>query len=155
MALGGKSYPAVVLRTDRKLDVALLKIEAHDLKPLPFGDAAVVEIGIDVRVIGFPFTQVLGGNLTATRGTVSGIVTHDRQRLFQVDAAINPGNSGGPLINESGEAIGIVNAKLAGFRVSNVGFAIPIDQVRDMVVRDKVPLSTKGASPPQSGSCAG
>jgi len=152
VTLGGKSYRAVVRHSDRKLDVALLKIEATDLKALPVGDAAAVEIGIDVRAFGFPLSDVLGGNLTATRGTVSGIVARDRRRLFQVDAPINPGNSGGPLVNESGEVIGVVNAKIAGFAVSNVGFAIPVDQVRDMVQRNKVTLAKAGGQAPPSGS---
>jgi len=150
--VGGKSYPAAVLYSDPKLDVALLKIEASGLSALPVGDEAAVEIGIDVRVFGFPLTDVLGGNLTATRGTVSGIMVRDRRKLLQVDAPINPGNSGGPLINESGEVIGVVNAKLAGISVSNVGFAIPMDQVRTSIQRHKVALTKGGGQAPASGA---
>jgi WD40 repeat protein len=146
--LSGKSYRGVVLHSDPKLDVALLKIDAADLKALPFEDAAAVELGIDVRAIGFP----LSGNLTATRGTVSGLVVRDDRRLFQVDAAINPGNSGGPLVNESGEVIGVVNAKLAGVQISNVGFAIPVDQVRDLIQRQDVAVTQGGGQALLSGS---
>jgi S1-C subfamily serine protease len=152
VTLGGKSHRAVVLHSDPKLDVALLKIDAVDLKALPFGDAAAVEIGIDVRAIGFPLSDELGGNLTATRGTVSGIVVRDRRKLFQVDAAINPGSSGGPLVNESGEVIGVVNAKLGGAQVSNVGFGIPVDQVRELVERQGVAAIRSGGEAPPSGS---
>jgi S1-C subfamily serine protease/WD40 repeat protein len=151
VTLGGKPHRARVAKTEPKLDVALLKIDAKDLTPLPLSTVGA-EIGIDVRAFGFPLTHEVGARLSVTRGTVSSEIERQGKKYLQIDAAINPGNSGGPLVTEQGEVIGIVNAKLTGERVSNVAFAIPIEQVRKLLASHRVALTNRVGSPPQSGA---
>ncbi|HEV2291933.1 MAG TPA: trypsin-like peptidase domain-containing protein [Gemmatimonadales bacterium] len=137
-----REFTARVIGTDPATDVAVIKIDAHDLPPLPLGNSDATHIGEWVLAIGNP----LGDNLafTVTQGIVSAKgrrlegLGQDGQRsisdYIQTDAAINPGNSGGPLVNVRGEVIGI-NAAIAsetGF-YSGYGFAIPINLVREVM----------------------
>jgi len=133
VTIGGKSYKASVLEEDAKHDLALLQISLDKLTPLPLANSNQVQLGEEVRACGFPLASTIGTDLKATRGTVSGITTLGVQKVFQVDAPINAGNSGGPLINEKGEAVGVVNAKLAAPDVEGVGFAVPINYVRRLL----------------------
>ncbi len=66
-------------------------------------------------------------------------------KVFQIDAPVNPGNSGGPLVNEKGEVVGVINAKLAGKVVSNVGFAVPINYAKTMLRDNGVESASEGA----------
>lgn len=70
-----------------------------------------------------------------TRGTVSCFVDQEDDRLFQVDAPINAGNSGGPVVNERGHVVGVASAKLSGEEIANVGFAVPIFEVHELLAR--------------------
>lgn len=125
----GKRYPATVIGTDPKTDLAVIKISAEGKLPaVIFGNSDKMEVGEWVVAIGHP----RGLDQTVTQGIIS--AKHRRgitdpssyQDFLQTDAAINPGNSGGPLLNLSGEVIG-VNAAIAsesgGFE--GIGFAIP------------------------------
>jgi S1-C subfamily serine protease len=143
IAVAGRTYTAQVIETDAANDLAIIKIEATGLKTVPLADSDRVEVGQEVRAIGFPLSSILGDSLKATRGTISGIETRSGRKLLQVDASINPGNSGGPLVNESGEVIGIASAKLAGSSISNVGFAVPINDARRMLTRHNVHLASR------------
>ncbi|MFQ5911589.1 MAG: trypsin-like peptidase domain-containing protein [Nitrospinota bacterium] len=145
VAIGGKSYNAFVLGVDKKRDLAVLQIKAKNLPILPLGNSNTVEVGEEVRVFGFPLASALGESLKVTRGIVSGIQTKGAQKVFQIDAAVNPGNSGGPLVNEEGEVIGVINAKLFGAVVSNVGFAVPINYAKPLLRDEAVDLATRGA----------
>ncbi|MBQ1368821.1 MAG: PDZ domain-containing protein, partial [Firmicutes bacterium] len=92
-------------------------------------------VGQTVVAIGNPLGQ-LGG--TVTQGIISALdrsITIDGQTmtLLQIDAAINPGNSGGGLFNAQGNLIGIVNAKSTGSEIDGIGFAIPIDNVMNVI----------------------
>jgi len=111
----GQQYPARVVGTDPKTDLAVIKIEAKGALPyVTFGDSDAVEVGEWVVAIGHP----RGLDQTVTHGIIS--AKHRRgitdpssyQDFLQTDAAINPGNSGGPLLNLRGEVIG-VNAAIA------------------------------------------
>ena len=144
--LGGKSYPATVLSTNAKLDLALLQISAKGLVPLPLANSNAVEVGQEVRAFGFPLLTELGDDLKVTRGSVAGISLRDTSKVIQVDAAINPGNSGGPLVNELGEVVGVVNAKLVGAAVTAVAFAVPINYSKTMVRDEGVDFATTGAT---------
>jgi serine protease Do len=132
----GSTYPAKVLGTDSRTDLAVLKISAG--KPLPYvelGDSANVEPGEWVVAMGNPFG--LGGSVTA--GIVSAlgrdIGDGPYDRFIQVDAPINEGNSGGPLFDQSGQVIGVNTAILSPTGGSvGIGFAIPSDQVKRVVV---------------------
>lgn len=128
--LGGLKYQAVVVSSDRAHDVAVIRINAQNLTPVPLTDSNSVQLGQSVRALGYPLSDVLGNNLKVTAGSVSGLNQEANSRVFQIDAAINPGNSGGPIVNEMGEVIGVASAKLAGPSVSNVGLARPINDVK-------------------------
>jgi serine protease Do len=125
----GEQYPAKVVGTDPKTDLAVIEIPAKEGLPyVTFGDSDKVEVGEWVVAIGHP----RGLDQTVTQGIISakhrtGIMDPSTyQDYLQTDAAINPGNSGGPLLNLGGEVIG-VNAAIAsesgGFE--GIGFAIP------------------------------
>ena len=149
--LGEKSYHARVLAKNVGLDFALLKIEVKGLVPLALADSTKIELGEEVRAVGYPISTLLGESLKTTRGTIAGLVKKENKTLFQVDASINPGNSGGPLVNERGEVIGINSAKLVHESIDNVGFSIPINEVKAMLKEQKVDFQSKGAAERLSG----
>ena len=146
----GTSYSAEIVGRDSDLDVALIKIDATGLDPAEIGDSATAQVGDKAVVIGNPLGQ-LGGSVT--QGIISSVnrnvmidgVSHN---VMQIDAAINPGNSGGGLFNGKGELVGIVVAKSVDESVEGIGFAIPINDVSDILedlmqygyVRGKVSL---------------
>ncbi len=138
----GRLIPAKLVGADASTDIAVLQVDpsqAGALKPLRTGSSSSVQVGQTAIAIGSPFG--LQGSLTS--GIVSAL---DRQiqspsgatisGALQTDAAINPGNSGGPLLDENGRVIGI-NAQIAtqSGTSSGVGFAIPIDTVKQIVPR--------------------
>lgn len=145
VVIDGRSHAAKVLAIDDRNDLALLRIEATGLATLPLGDSASVDVGQDVRAFGYPLSGILGDSLKATRGTVTGIDTQEDATLLQVDVAINPGNSGGPLIDEQGRVVGVVNAKLAGEGISNVGFAVPVNEAKRMLRANDVRFTVSRA----------
>jgi S1-C subfamily serine protease len=138
-----ESRSAEIVGTDPATDVALLKIDApaDEFRPLALGDSSKVEVGDPVVAIGNPF----GLDRTVTSGIVSALQRQIQapngfsiSQVIQTDAAINPGNSGGPLIDVSGEVIGI-NAQIQTRTGGNVGigFAIPIDTAREVIAQLK------------------
>jgi len=133
VTVGGASYDAAVLSTDEARDLALLQIPAKGLTALPLANSNAVEVGQEVRACGYPLAGMLGADLKVTRGTIAGVSVKEAQRIFQIDAAVNPGNSGGPLVNESGEAVGVINAKLAGTIVDAIGFAVPVNYAKPLL----------------------
>ncbi len=133
VAVGDKKYEGRVIAQDKVHDVALLQIDAEGLPPLPLADSEAVELGQEVRAVGFPLSGVLGDSIKIVRGTISGIINQPEGKILQVDAGINQGNSGGPLVNEHGQVVGVVSAKLAGDLVSNVGFVQPINDAKKLL----------------------
>lgn len=132
----GKSYEAEVLARDPLADLAVIKIDAKNLKVAELGDSDKLVLGQDVIAVGNALGQYQS---TVTTGVVSGIGrvitagdgTGSSERLegvIQTDAAINPGNSGGPLLNLSGQVIGINTA--VDQQGQLIGFAIPINSVK-------------------------
>ncbi len=125
-----RTYSAQLVGSDPKTDLALIRIDAADLHPIQFGDSSAAEVGDFVLAIGAPF----GLSHSVTHGIISAKGRTDiatgRQILYQdfiqTDAAVNPGNSGGPLVNLSGEVIG-VNTAIAtdDGRSAGVAFTIP------------------------------
>jgi serine protease Do len=140
----GTRYPAILVGTDPKTDLAVIRITAKD--PLPhvnFGDSDLVEVGEWVVAIGHP----RGLDQTVTQGIISakhreGITDPSSyQDFLQTDAAINPGNSGGPLLNLRGEVVGVnaaIVSESGGFE--GIGFAIP----SNMALHIATMLITKG-----------
>lgn len=129
----GSSYTAKVIGDDSQTDLALLKIDATGLTPAVLAaDSDNLKVGQTAIAIGNPLGQ-LGG--TVTSGIVSALdreieIDGETMSLLQTSAAINPGNSGGGLFDDSGNLIGIVNAKSSGSDIEGLGFAIPINTVK-------------------------
>ncbi len=128
-------YPAKVIGYDTWSDLAVLKIDAKDLKPVTFGDSSLIKIGDDVIAIGSPGGEKFQNSLT--KGIVSAV---DREltvnkyvRYIQSDAAISPGSSGGPLCNIYGQVIGITTAKTVAQNYENMSFSIPSATVANIV----------------------
>ena len=129
-----REFRAKVIGSDRRTDVALLKIDAAGLPRVAFGDPNKLRVGEWVVAIGSPF----GFDNTVTAGIVSAKGRSLPQENFvpfiQTDVAINPGNSGGPLFNLKGEVVGVnsmIFSRTGGFM--GVSFAIPIDVAADVV----------------------
>ena len=122
-----RKLKASIVGTDAKTDLAVIKVNATDLKPLPFGDSTKLRVGQWVVAVGSPFGlehTVTAGIVSATGRSNVGIA--DFEDFIQTDAAINQGNSGGPLVNLRGEVVGINTAILSRSGGSlGVGFAIP------------------------------
>lgn len=107
----GREFEAKIKGTDPKSDIAVLEIETADVPALPLGDSATLQVGEWVVAIGNPFglSHTLTAGVVSAKGrTTLGI--SDYEDFIQTDAAINPGNSGGPLVNLSGEVVGINTA---------------------------------------------
>jgi len=130
----GREFPAKIVGTDEKTDIAVIKIDARDLPVVELGDSDAVRVGQFAFAIGAPFKL----DYTFTYGVVSG---KGRSKLFatggysisdylQTDASINPGNSGGPLCDIDGKVIGM-NALINGLN-RGLGFAIPINMAKEI-----------------------
>lgn len=136
----GKEYPVLNIYTDPSNDLAALKINASGLKPLSLGDSSLLELGQSVIAIGTPLGQYTN---SVTTGVISGLDrgilagtqlqanTEKLNGVIQTDAAINPGNSGGPLLNSSGQVIGVNTAVSSSGQ--NISFAIPVNVVRSFI----------------------
>ena len=127
----GRTKKARLVGADAVADLAVLKVDGVDVKPLKLGDSDMVQAGDFVLAIGNPF----GFEETVTNGIISSKGRPNRLDGFgdflQTNAAINPGNSGGPLINLQGEVIGINTAIISRSGGSQgIGFAIPSNTVR-------------------------
>lgn len=130
----GSEHQARVIGADAKLDVALLKIKAKNLKAVTLGDSQALRVGDWVVAIGNPFglEQTVTAGIVSAKGRVIGSGPYDD--FIQTDAAINPGNSGGPLFNVRGEVIGINTAIYSRSGGNNgIGFAIPINLAKSTV----------------------
>ncbi|KAI9078098.1 hypothetical protein K1719_040023 [Acacia pycnantha] len=134
------TYDAKVVGFDQDKDVAVLRVDApkDKLRPIPIGISADLLVGQKVFAIGNPF----GLDHTLTTGVISGLrreissaaTGRPIQDVIQTDAAINPGNSGGPLLDSSGNLIGINTAIYSPSGASSgVGFSIPVDTVNGIV----------------------
>jgi serine protease Do len=124
-------YQARMVGYDDATDIAVIKIDATGLPTVTFGTSSDLEVGASVVVIGNPLGEEFSGSVTT--GIISALdreVAFDDGQVYtyiQTDAAINSGNSGGPLVNMSGQVIGINSAKIDTSIAEGMGFAIPID----------------------------
>lgn len=131
----GTEYDATIIGSDSDNDIALLKVNATGLSPATFGDSNSLAVGDYVVAIGNPLGE-LGG--TVTDGIISALarkvtIEDTQMTLLQTNAQVNPGNSGGGLFNANGELVGIVNAKQSATEVEGIAFAIPINNVLDIL----------------------
>lgn len=131
-----RSFTGQVIGADELTDLAVVKIDANDLKVAEFGNSDDIMVGEPAIAIGNPMGLEFQGSVTS--GVISALnrtldINERQLKLIQTDAAINPGNSGGALVNADGKVIGINSAKLAANGVEGMGFAIPINSVRAIV----------------------
>ena len=135
----GQKYSAKVLATDPFNDVAVVKIDGRNMPTVTLGDSSQLKLGQRVVAIGNALGQfqnsvttgvVSGTGRNITAGGVFG-QTETLSEVIQTDAAINPGNSGGPLIDLSGQVIGVNSAVSEQGQL--IGFAIPINQVKKAI----------------------
>ena len=138
----GTEYDATYIGGEEANDIAVIKIDATGLTPVVIGSSSDMLVGEEVTTIGNPLGELTfsqtSGIISALNRTVT--MSDGRQmNMIQTDCAINSGNSGGPLFNSHGEVIGIVSAKYSSANstssasVEGLGFAIPMDDVADMV----------------------
>jgi hypothetical protein len=138
----GTRLPAKIISTDPDKDLALLKIEGSKYPTLPIGQSHSVNVLDTVVAMGFPMYSKIGYDVSAYDGKINAIRRSEHTSLLQIDANINPGNSGGPLLNDRGEVVGIVVAKINAMELAKtlgaiperINFAIPIDEARSMVL---------------------
>ena len=137
----GDSYDATLVGGEEDNDIAVLRIEVGNLQTVTLGDSDALNVGENVYAIGNPLGELTftftGGYVSAKDRSVT-MSDGTVMNMLQTDTAINNGNSGGPLFNEYGQVIGIVSAKLSSSSsseasVEGLGFAIPINDVRDMI----------------------
>ncbi|QOJ14110.1 MAG: trypsin-like peptidase domain-containing protein [Planctomycetia bacterium] len=136
LAADGREFPATIVGTDSKTDLAIIRVEDAELAPLTFGDSDRIDVGDWVIAIGAPFglSQTVTHGIVSAKGRSVGSLDIAYQDFIQTDASINPGNSGGPLLNTRGEVIGVNTAIASDGDVANMGiaFAIPANMARSI-----------------------
>ena len=127
------SYPASIVGYNISCDLAVIKIDAQGLTPIELGDSDELNVGQYVITIGAPGGLEFMGSVTY--GIISGldrtVSANSTLKLIQTDAAINPGNSGGALLDATGKLIGINSSKIASVEFEGMGFAIPVNTVKE------------------------
>jgi hypothetical protein len=137
----GNRVPAKLVASDPRKDLALLKITGSNFPTLPIGESRKMSVMDSVLAMGYPMFSTIGYDVSAYDGKINAIRQTDHAPLLQIDANINPGNSGGPLLNDRGEVIGIVVAKINAMQLAKtmgaiperINFAIPVDEARSMI----------------------
>ena len=145
----GTLYTATLVGEDRESDLAILKTEAIDFKPVKLGNAQELRIGQLVIAIGNPLGfqhTVTAGVVSALGRTLQGQTGQMMDSMIQTDASLNPGNSGGPLINADGEVVGVNTATIRG--AQGLCFAISINTAKDIAKERRSCLCRSGQ--PQS-----
>ncbi|MDR5587753.1 MULTISPECIES: trypsin-like peptidase domain-containing protein [Clostridium] len=150
----GKEVNATVVNYDEAKDVAMIKVEDGTKVPAvaELGDSDALFPGDQVIAIGTPLSKEFAQTLT--QGVISAVNRNVASEsgtsvnLIQTDAAINPGNSGGPLVNSKGQVIGInsmkIGTQLSGTSVEGMGFAIPINEVKEKMDSLSKPILNLG-----------
>ena len=147
-----QTYEATLVGSSENNDIAVLKIDAEGLNAAAFGDSDQLEVGELAVAIGNPLGKVHG---SVTAGIISAVeqeLTIDDVTInaIQTDAAINPGNSGGALFDSYGNVIGVVYAKSSSVNIEGIGYAIPVNNIKELVEQmindpDSVKDQTKGS----------
>lgn len=147
-----QTYEATLVGSSENNDIAVLKIDAEGLNAATFGDSDQLEVGELAVAIGNPMGKVHG---SVTAGIISAVeqeLTIDDVTInaIQTDAAINPGNSGGALFDSYGNVIGVVYAKSSSMSIEGIGYAIPVNNIKELVEQmindpDSVKDQTKGS----------
>lgn len=158
---GTEYKEAKIIGYDTATDLAVIKVEATGLTAADFGDSDALELGDRVVVLG----NNSGLGLSVTQGCISGLArdvyeeTNYAIKCLQTDATINPGNSGGPLLNTSGQVVGINSAKIVAEGYEGLGFSIPIKEATPILenlveygyAKGRVKLGITGSSVSYTG----
>ena len=149
----GTLYSGILLGRHPTLDLAYIHIDQlEQFVPIALGDSDEARVGETVIIIGFPISDGPGSEPTVSQG----IISARRDGMLQTDAPINPGNSGGPMLDASGDVIGVVVSRIEeidGRDISGIGFAIPINEVildADLAIEPTptpTPTPTPGPTP--------
>lgn len=146
---------AAVIASDETNDLAILRSETGGLVPLPFRDGRGIRAGDDIVLVGFPYSGLLTSSPNVSIGAVSALAgIRDDARFLQISAPVQPGNSGGPLLDSSGDVVGIVvstmNAlavlKVTGSVPQNVNFAIKGSLAREFLENKRVTYATASSA---------
>lgn len=139
----GSRYPGTIHGLDTLTDLAIVKIDGHDLPSVDLGNSGTLQVGQHAIAIGSPlgtFTNSVTTGVVSALGRTIDVDDHcgssgveSLRNLIQTDAAINPGNSGGALVDSGGELIGI-NTAIAG-DAQGIGFAIPVNLARPIMLQ--------------------
>ncbi len=140
----GQALPGRVETTSQEYDLAIVRVDsAPPSQPvLPLGTVNEVRPGQEVIAIGLALGVFQN---SVTRGIISAVRRADRTVMLQTDAAINPGNSGGPLLNRSGQVVGINTMKITG-AAESLGFAVAVDHARSLLSGGVAPSSPIASS---------
>ena len=148
---GRQAVSARLVSTDQEKDLAILQVSLRNLTALPIASSETVQVLDSVTVLGYPLPSELGTALSASDGKVNAVREghNGSTRLFQIDANVNPGNSGGPLLNNRGEVVGIIVAKINSLEYAKengalperINFAIPINEAQGLL-RNVIPNFT-------------
>lgn len=140
---GRQTVSARLVTTDQEKDLAILQVSLGNLTALPIASSEAVQVLDSITVLGYPLPGELGTALSASDGKVNAVREgrNSSTRLFQIDANVNPGNSGGPLLNNHGEVVGIVVAKINSLQYAKengslperINFAIPINEAQELL----------------------
>lgn len=174
MTRNGDMYQAMVVGYDRRTDIAVLKIDAHNLPPIPMDNKHETQVGDVVLAIGNPNNlgqTVTHGIISATSRSGTGLLARNQmnireglQDLIQTDAPINSGNSGGALVNTAGNLVGINTASFNGYLAYGIGFAVPAKLVSSVmsdiikqgrVIRGYLGISDNGTTPAATDGSVG
>jgi serine protease Do len=131
--MDGRTLDAALIGKDPTFDLAVIQIEAGNLPSLPLGDSDAAEVGEWVVAIGNPhgFENTVTAGIISAKNRTLQAADVNFQGFMQTDAAINPGNSGGPLINLSGEVVGI-NTAIVPY-AQGIGFAVPVNMAKQIM----------------------
>ena len=147
---GGRLIPARLVRVDAVNDIALLKLDGLTVTALSVISSRDVRTGLDVFTLGFPNIQLQGTEVKYTDGNISSLTgVGDDPRLFQISVPVQPGNSGGPLLDEQGQVIGVVIAKLDEISTAQATGSLP--QNVNYALKSSLVLSFVESMPELSG----
>ena len=127
----GFTLDAQVVKLNKDMDLALLKVPATDLPALKIGKDAELMLGEEIFAIGTPLDAKLGQSVS--RGVLSGKREIEGRTFLQTDVSINPGNSGGPFLDETGAVVGMATMKISGKGLEGLGFGVPISVILEML----------------------
>lgn len=134
---------AKVIAVDHELDLALLRVDARNMPYLNVALRESYDQGTQIRVFGFPLTELLGDSLKITNGFITGFSNGGSG--IQIDASVNPGNSGGPVVDDRGNVVGVASQLLAAEGISSVGLAVGSGKISAFLKRCKMPFDTSSS----------